>query len=69
MEVGGLFDEVQNMARLRQIELCAGVLNDGNNTSIVANSVFNQHLQNFIIFPSSAHLIQKLFIQLVNKRK
>ena len=54
MEVGGLFDEVQNMARLRQIELCAGVLNEnGNNTSIVANSVFIQHLQCFIIFSSS----------------
>ena len=54
MEVGGLFDEVQNMARLRQIELCAGGLNEnGNNTSIVANSVFNQHLQHFIIFSSS----------------
>ena len=34
---GGLFDEVQNMSSLRQIELCAGVLNEyGNNTSIVA---------------------------------
>ena len=50
---GGLFDEVQNMASLRQIELCAGVLNEnGNNTSIVANSVFNQHLQHFNIFSS-----------------
>ena len=49
--MGGLFDEVKNMARLRQIELCAGVLNEnGNNTSIVANSVFIQHLQHFIIF-------------------
>ena len=29
--MGGLFDEVQNMARLRQIELFAGVLNENDN--------------------------------------